>query len=377
MKVYLEFRSPKHHTLYDELINFPPEGVEYIVSSGNIYSTRKYRAFNYVYNKLLRNIAPNIGNIYHRLKKENTDVDLIHICNTFTPRNSPWIMDIENVGSFTGHDKQIFQSQKSTIEKTLSSKQCKKVMPWTNAGKRTLERFLDTKEFEEKIEIVKPAIRPMPAVEKQKHDKIRLLFMGSINNPNTFIDKGGMYALECFDKLSKKYDIELVIRSAIPREIKGKYYHKDIIYADNPLPKKQILDLYANSDISLIPGHNYALMATLESMAFGLPIVAINGWSMADFVEHGISGYLVKPSKNILVEESLPIDWTPGFWEWRDKVDETVLDNMVKFISVLIEDGKLRGRLGKNAMSRIEEGDLSIKKRNEKLRKIYDEAIME
>lgn len=375
MKVYLEFRSPKHHTLYDELINYPPEGVEYVVSSGDIYSTRKYKAFNLLYSKILKKVSPDIGNLYHKLKKENAGVDLVHVCNTFTPRDAPWVVDIENVGSFTGHDREILQSQKNKIEKVLSSESCKKIMPWTDAGKKTLERFLDVREFEDKIEVVKPAIHPMPSIEKLKHEKLRLLFMGSVNNPGTFIDKGGLYAVECLYKLSEKYDIELVVRSLAPGEIKKKYHHKNIIYAESFLPKSEILNLYANSDIALIPGHNYALMATLESMAFGLPIVAVNGWSMSSFIEHGKTGFLVKPSKKILVEDSLPIDWTPGFWEWRDKVDDTVLKDMIKYVSLLIEDSELKERLGKNARKRVEEGDLSIRVRNEKIKNIYTNAV--
>ena len=375
MKVYLEFRSPKHHTFYDELINYPPEEVDYIISSGDVYATRKYKAFNFLYNKIFKKLTPNIGNIYHRLKKESAAADLIHVCNTFTPRDSPWVMDIENVGSFTGHDRQIFQLQKKNIEKALSSNNCKKIMPWTNAGKKTIERFLDTERFKEKIEVVKPAIHPMPVIERKKNERLRLLFMGSVNNPDTFIDKGGLYALECFNRLYKKYDVELVVRSIVPQELKKKYSHENIIYIGSFLPRDKIMDLYAGSDISLIPGHNYALMASLESMAFGLPIVAVKGWSMSDFVEHGKTGFLVPPSKNIRVEDYLPIDWTPGFWDWRDKVDVTVLEDMVKYISLLIEDGKLREIFCKNAKKGIEEGDLSIKKRNEKIKNIYMNAM--
>jgi len=376
MKIYLEFRSLKHHTLYDELINFPPEGVDYVVSSGEVYSTRKYKVFNFLYNKFIKNIAPNIGNVYHKLKKENAGVDLVHICNNFTPRDSPWVVDIENVGSFTGHDKQILLSQKKNIEKQLSSKHCKKIMPWMSASKKTLERFLDIKGFEDKIEVVKPAIHPMPRMEKQKHEKIMLLFISSINHPHTFIVKGGLYALESFKKLSAKYDVELIVRSIVPEDIKRNYLNLEgLKFIEELLPQQELFNIYNNSDIFILPGHNYTLMATLECMAFGLPTVAIDGWATNEFVEDGKTGFLVEPSELIPVKEDIPIDWTPGFWENVEKVDQKVVEGLVDKIKVLIENDSLRREMGMRARKRIEQGDLSIDHRNRKLRRIYEEVL--
>jgi len=377
MKVYLEFRSAKHHTLYDEIINYPPEGVEYQVSSGEVYSTRTYKLFNFFYNSLFKNIKPDIGNIYHKLKKEDKNADLVHVCNTFTPRNTSWVMDIENVGSFTAHDIKNFQAHKKKIEKELSSENCKKIMPWTNSGKRTLEHFLDTEEFKDKIEVVSPAIHPLPVNKRMNKDgNIRLLFMGSINNPNSFIFKGGEYAIKCFEVLSKKYDLELIVRSIVPDKIKKKYLNiTGLKFIENRLSQKEIFDIYNTSDILLLPGHNYSLMAILESMAFGLPIVAVNGWSTSDFVEHEKTGFLVKPSKQIPITDDVPIDWTPGFENVVKKIDPKVVEDLAKCTSVLMEDNSLRKKMGKLARERIENGDLSIKVRNQKLKRIYEEAM--
>jgi glycosyltransferase involved in cell wall biosynthesis len=48
---------------------------------------------------------------------------------------------------------------------------------------------------------------------------------------------------------------------------------------------------------------------------------------------------------------------------------------IVDKVSLLIENGLLRRRLGQDARHLVEEGEFSTKKRNEKLKKIFDEAV--
>ena len=43
---------------------------------------------------------------------------------------------------------------------------------------------------------------------------------------------------------------------------------------------------------------------------------------------------------------------------------------------MLIEDKKLRKKIGNNAFKTVDSGKLSIKRRNEKLKRIYEEALI-
>ncbi len=211
---------------------------------------------------------------------------------------------------------------------------------------------------------------------KHKHNKVRILFVGSIFNPGAFLYKGGECALNCFKILSKKYDVELVVRSSIPNEIKKRYQDvKDLIFIENPLLKNELFELYSSADISLLPGHIYPLMATLESMAFGLPIVTIDGVANSEFVKHGSTGFLVEPSKYIPVKDWIFFVWMREFKERRKIADPRVVDDLVEYLSILIEDSSLRRKMGEKARRRIESGDLSIDVRNKKLKRIYEKAV--
>lgn len=387
MRVYLDFASDHHHSLYDELINYPPEGVKYSISSGRTYSSRPYKLFNHLYNlRLFKKIKPILRNVYslavniyvNRLSKEGAGADLVHVCNNFVAsRERPWVLDIECIGpSTTGSDLHHFKFQKRKIEKKLASSHCKKIMLWTRAGKKSLEFFLDTERFADKIEIVYPAIHTIPIKAKRENEKLRILFIGSIYNPGAFAYKGGEYALKCFEILSRRYDIELVIRSSVPKEIKKRYQRpENLFFLEEPLPKKDLFKLYSESDISLLPSHIYPLMATLESMAFGLPVVTLDGVANSEFVEHGKTGFLARPSKHLPVENWKFFGWMREFKEKRKRIDPEVLDDLVRYLAILIEDRPKRKEMGKNARGRVEKGDFSIEMRNRKLKRIYEEAV--
>ncbi|GAB7190156.1 hypothetical protein NUM3379_08620 [Kineococcus sp. NUM-3379] len=58
-------------------------------------------------------------------------------------------------------------------------------------------------------------------------------------------------------------------------------------------------EVYARADVAVVPvGHNIhasGLTATLEAMSSGLPVVVSDNPGMADYVEHGRTGFLVRP----------------------------------------------------------------------------------
>jgi glycosyltransferase involved in cell wall biosynthesis len=79
-------------------------------------------------------------------------------------------------------------------------------------------------------------------------------------------------------------------------------------------------------------------------------------------------------------ENFIPIwDYTPGsqFMKAVRILDHKVVEELVEKTSVLIEDRDLRKKMGKAAREEIETGRFSIEKRNEKLKRIFDEGTSE
>ncbi len=400
MNVLLDLEQ-KHHTMYDELINYPPEGVTYHFP---LYSSNKYNFIRSVYGSLPKSVLSYVRPVMRTVFSKNyskkdyaeTKYDLTHFCNRlprmdFGHNEIPYVIDLENIYSITAFDKfahkpsdlhdsfiKTFRLQKKEAEGILYSNMCKKLILWTNTGAKTMYNYLNKSKLN--IEVVYPAIHLFPEVRRSKDkDKICLLFMGSINNPNSFYQKGGIYAPKVFEVLSKKYNIELLIRSDIPQEIKDRYdKFENIKIIDKFISKEELLNIYSSADISLLPGHNYSLMATLESMSSGLPIISIDGCAQGEFIDHNLTGFLAKRSKDIPIPDDEPYGLIKeqNDINYAKKIDSDVLNELVNYTSMLIEDKDLRLKMGKEARKRIENGGkFSIKTRNEKLKKIYEEAI--
>ncbi len=113
-------------------------------------------------------------------------------------------------------------------------------------------------------------------------------------------------------------------------------------------------------------------VSILEAMSTGLPIVCTDdGFTLPELVKDGYNGFLVKSQ----------ISWYKHRFNLRrySKLaslphPETIRD-LVEKLSILIENPKLRKKMGKNSFKLVNSGKFSIKERNKKLKRIYEEAL--
>ncbi|MEM2839588.1 MAG: glycosyltransferase family 4 protein [Thermoplasmata archaeon] len=417
------------HSLYREFIDFPPDGVKYITDSraqtediesprANLSVARLRR------NELVRSVIDRLfvralprengssgsrlilatGKFLMRLaggKKngigpESSDFDLFHSAGSSMIELIPWIIDndirwiadFEHAPSLFGYygdwRKRIYRpAVQRILAKQLESDYCRKLLPWTEAGRQTLENLLPDKRIKEKLEVLRLAVRPAPKKpgDLEKHDSIKILFIGSSNFMGEFWSKGGYEVLEAYKRLREKLgeQIELTFRCWMPEELRKKYGGiEGLRTITEYLPKQSFERLFWESDIFLFPSHNTPGMALLDAMRFGLPIVTKDIWANRETVEHEVNGLLVEPSRNIPY-------YLPGFipnWSGDDGPflkymrlhDERVIEDIVLSVRRLVDDSSLRNRLGSTGKKMVEEGRFSIKQRNTQLRRIYEEA---
>jgi len=390
--VYLEGRSVgwSLHSLYNELKEYPPEGYTYVTDKGtetaDKINTFRLLSSKLAYNRLndfFDNFRPFVYYLYYMSKKPKTvdRLDLTYSSQHLIFRKTPWVVDMEHVGALAGYGK--LELFKPVIEKLLASEYCKKIMPWSDAGKNTLFLNLDCKKFSDKIETVRLAIRPKKFVKRYDDDKVKLLFVGTANifNVDSSFDlRGGKEVFEAFALLNKEYpNLELVMRSIVPKVLRQKYSHlsKKIRIIDKMIPWSSLEEEFKSSDIFLFPGHTTPGMTILDAMSYELPTIATNVWGNSEIVKDGETGFLIKKSKRVPYYMRTPrglIYYTPAFFKAIRKPDPNVAHDLSKKIGVLIEDKDLRRKMGRTARKEIETGKFSIKKRNEKLKRIFDEA---
>lgn len=376
-KVYLE-PAWKLHSLYREFISHPPEGYEFItphtfsqellVSLGKssfVQASLKWKA--------LDPIAPLrlIKAYTEKFKKIPPGTDLTYACNHLVFRDEPWIVDVEFVSCLLGHKRHL-KRYKGIIERAFASDYCKRIICWTEMAEKSILSNLDCEQFEHKIETVYLAVHEKEFVKSYNENKLKLLLVGSANIPGQFELKGGREALEAFTHLNQRYNnLELVIRSDIPGAIKNRYKDfNNIRIIDNTISQEELEQEFKSADIFVFPSYMTPGMAILEAMSYELPVITTDVWANPELIENGNTGFLVKKSEQVqwysqpFIPDGRPTQTT----------DPKVVQELVEKTSILIENEELKRRMGRAARWEVEHGKFSIKRRNEILKRIFDEA---
>ena len=366
LKIYI---NPGVHPQFKEITDFPPKGVTYIYDKPkgdhNSPLMRNKRIAIALIQKYFQ--VPRMAKI-----KDDEKYDLIHSTRGILIRNKkPWIVDLESGAAFAGLKWETLKKpiMKKLIRKYLSSQYCKKIMPQSNAAKQTLLEHIDCSGFEHKIDTLYLAYHT--TILKRKPSKIvRLSFIG-----RDFYEKGGNDVLEAFKILNKKYPdkISLKYKGNVPENKKLNLTNVKYL-ANIPDPKKFYEEIFGDCDIYVQPTTIDSFgVSILEAMSTGLPIVCTDDFTLPELVEDGYNGFLVKSFVHWY-----PYASTSRGMEYQKKAEEDhpeTIKELVEKISILIENKKLREQMGRNSFKLVSTGKFSIKERNKKLRRIYDEAL--
>lgn len=364
IKVYI---NPGVHPQFRELIDFPPKNVKYYFDKprGNHNSgiTRRKRILITLMQKYLQ--LPRMT----RIKKAD-NYDLIHSTRGILITNKkPWIVDIESGAAFAGLEWTSLKKplMKRLIRKYLASSYCKKIIPQSEAAKKSLLENIDCSEFEDKIETIYLAWHTTK-FKRKISDIIRISFIG-----RDFYHKGGNDLQEAFKILNKKYKVKLKYKGVVPKD--KKLNLPNVEYLENIFDTKKFYEIiFGDCDIYVQPTtiDSYGV-SILEAMSTGLPIVCTDDFTLPELVKEGYNGFLIKS----------PVNWYKYCVEGKgdeytklvQKDHPETVKELVEKISILIENPELRKKMGENSFKLVESGKFSIKERNKKLRRIYEEAL--
>tara|TARA_Y100000034_G_C6888615_1_gene408389 strand:+ start:638 stop:1738 length:1101 start_codon:yes stop_codon:yes gene_type:complete len=362
IRVYLQYpwRFFPDSPYYKYLLENIPKNIEYLNTEkqkGVITNSGKFLFSKHLKWKIREMIYLfKISMINAHFTKSKKDYDLIHCAHCLSKnKDKPWVADFEGIWQFYVGNKNY--SLKEKIKKILLSKECKKIIAWTiNIKESILKEF---PEIKNKIEVVYPAI-PMPKIKRKKHNNINLLFVARY-----FHGKGGLHALEAIDQLTKKYkNVQGIFISEIPEYILKKYSKNPKIKFYELMSQENLFKkIFTMSDIFVYPGYRDSFgFSILESMSFGIPIVTVNGFSRKELIENDKTGFVLDFNRIISRTE-------------MRRHSEEIVKKIVDKTEILIKDKKLREKMSKNCIELIKNGKFSIKERNKKLGKIYEEAL--
>ncbi len=360
------------HQIYQEIVNYPPRGVEYLgvskqTKKGEYYQNKKWKEF--------LNRVSQFFNLPRITLLKPGDYDLIHTSRGIIPLNrKPWVMDVEHFYSFMGlHSKAVENKLiKKFIEWKLGSKYCKAILCHCNATLQGFLKHFDCRKFKDKLQVVYPSAH-ITKIKKEKHKNVRILCVLSL-----FEQKGGIQVLEAFSRLEKKYDnVELWMRADVPEEIKTKYNSKNIkytSYSNNIVPREDLIkNVYSKCDVFLYPSlcdsFGFSLM---DAMVSGLPIIGTNLFAIPEIVLDGKTGLIINiPGYDLhkAYIQEYPFSLLVG------GENEKFIKGMELALEKLISNESLRNKLAVESFNRVNSGEFSIDHRNKKLLSVYREAL--
>jgi glycosyltransferase involved in cell wall biosynthesis len=365
IQVYLKAGA---HPIYSELIKNPPADVNYV----NVPTRRKEKIESGIQKELAiktLNLLP-----IPRMFFARTNADLIHSTRGILILNKkPWVMDMENAGSFVNHNYDRLKNPliKTIIKKSLSSKLFKKLMPHSKIAYKSISASLGIA-LKNKYEILYPTTYVKNYKRKIKDDFIKILFVGRY-----FYEKGANDLLEAFKILNKKYDVQLTLVSDAPKEVLRQDI-PNLIVKKPDMPREELFkNYYFNSHVFVYPTYfDTTAFVVIEAMSAGLPVIATDNYAIPEYIENEKTGFLIKSPLHWHGKNGLPT-WSSGekYRKLTREKHSIVIKEIVKKLGMLIENKSLRIRIGRNAKKYVEKGKLSIKERNKKLRGIYEEAI--
>jgi glycosyltransferase involved in cell wall biosynthesis len=372
------------HSLYSEYVDFPPDGYKFVSSqpaTGGLIQVLSKAAASYSLQRQLSRVLPLalMKSYLDSFKSAPPGVDLTFACEHLVFREEPWVIDVGCFTNFLAGDYQHLERYKGIIERKLGSRWCKKILCWSEFAKESLLGNLDGRQFEHKIMLSPLATRRRHFAKNYREGKVKLMFVNSANMLGEFDGKGGKELLEAYALLARKYaDIELVVRSEMPVDLKRRYQGaRGLRIIDRVVPWAELEQEFMSADIFVMPSYVGVASSILEAMSYELPTVATNVYHQAEVVEDGKTGLLVEKSQQVpwYIKGSIPNDpLHPSFQQAIRTVDHRVVQRLVEKVSVLIESPELRRNMGAAARWEIEHGKFCIEKRNERLKRVLDEC---
>lgn len=376
------------HAGHHRLAAFPPAGYEFVVTETpqeKVFKTAtRWDATRF----LLRSsdvVLPTglVKSWVERWNRPPPGTVLTYACEHLVFRPEPWVMEAEFASLVVGRHPKHLRRFKGTMERTLASPHCRKILCWSEAGRRSLTADLDARGFEHKLEVVPYSVPPRHFVKAYGSEKVRLIFVGAdalTRSWRAFTYKGGREVLEIYAQLRRRFsNLELVVRSNVPPDVKARYAGVNgLRILEEFIPGEELEREYQSADICLLPSHTTIPMTILEAMSYELPLVTMDSWANAEYVEDGKTG-LVAPRSGRLpyyhADTSQPNFGTPQYDNAIRLTDPELVAALIRKVSILIENPELRRRLGKAGRREVEQGRFSLARVNEKLTRVFDEAI--
>lgn len=367
------------------IVDFPPNGYEFVMVrqiEDTIFNNFIIPSgFNYRLGQLANRVIPYKLTVpwLQKWRRLSDQTVLTYSYGHLVFRTQPWVVEVESANLIVGSSQTDFNRFRWLLERSLASYQCKKIICWSEVGRRTIVEGLNSEKFQHKVELVHYAAPAKQFVKNYtKKKQVKLLFVGSQALDRPFEMYGGVELLEAFSLICNRYDVELVLRASVPADVKAKYEGiKGLRIIDQVVPWEVLESEFHSADIGVLPYHTTTPHTILEMMSYEIPVVGRNCWANPEYIQDNVTGLLVQPSPRVPYyyrDTCHPNFAAKEFRKAIKEPDQKVVNDLAQKLGLLIENPDLRRRLGRAGRWEVEQGRFSFRMRNEKLGRIFDEA---
>lgn len=130
---------------------------------------------------------------------------------------------------------------------------------------------------------------PVELIDDSQKEGNKILFVGK-----DFERKGGTIVLEAFEVLNRKFPNKYELYIAGPEVLNSRYKLSKNIHFVGRKTMKELSEYYNKCDIFVMPSYYEAYGIVFgEALIYGLPCIGRRAFSMKDFIEDGVNGYLI------------------------------------------------------------------------------------
>ncbi|MDG6998468.1 MAG: glycosyltransferase family 4 protein [Nitrososphaerota archaeon] len=366
-------------------LKFPPEGFSFVAFGGvrdrGLTMLSRHDVSYTVQNTFSQFIPLNLVKSYADSVVKANRYGLTFSIDHLVLRRERWILEMSFELPFIlcGSERQLAIFRR-LVSRVIASPLCKALIFELQAGmsafKQTFPGVADDKMY-----TIPRAALPKAAVDRTLHEKTSILFVnsGNANTIDSFYMKGGHDVVRAFLSLYRRNkNIRLVIRSRVPPNLsEWLARHPAITVVDQVISPRLMDGLWKQADIFVHPHYGNLSNSILDAMAYGLPVVTSDAWATTEIVENGVNGFTVH---NPIAAENLDgALFHVADWRYRARVlgsrQDQMSEELVERLTVLIEDHRLRLRVGDNAYRSTLTGKFSLASRNSRLGPLLTSAV--
>lgn len=372
------FPDGKVHSAYLDLVNNPPDGVEYVGKFEFSPGTSLEMA-----NKNFARIAADFMEMPYLFRIESDN--LIHSCQKLLWTKSDFVIDIEHGNPFMGAyniHKYKWLQFRGVVSNLMLHDNCKTIIPWSVSAMNAFMcnfQFLGKRFMRDRLKVVYPATEYVGKC--RKFDKFTFIFVAG----EAFYAKGGLQTLLAFEFLKRNfdYDFDLIMVGQIPKEILDRYDEpkriKIGLHVYPSMQREYLLEMLSRCHCLVLPSHSDTFgMIVLEAKARGIPAIIADNFAAREIVWHRETGIVVDVDKTIDLRFDEIGRKRIGNGIFHRQFKNYVPDFMhVLEIANAMTDIMERGvaaKMGRRCLEETKDGKFSIKRRNCLLKEIYEDA---